>query len=148
MEAPTSGLPCGSMLLTCSFEAFTFLTCSTWSSTLRFLCMTPAPPSLAISRASRHSVTVSMGDETKGSSSVIFLVRLDAREMSRGSTSLRPGSRMKSRKVKTLEAFFSFETKLNGKVLLSLPKQALQGAIIRIMAFRPKKRSSGSPPPR
>jgi hypothetical protein len=74
-----------------------------------------------------------MGDETKGSSRVIFLVRLEDRAMSRGSTSLRPGSRMKSRKVKTLEAFFSFETKLRGKVLVSLPKQALRGAIIRII---------------
>ena len=73
---PTSGLPWASTLLTCTLEAFTFLTCSTWSSTLRFLWMTPAPPSLAISSAIRHSVTVSIGDETKGSSRVIFLVRL------------------------------------------------------------------------
>ena len=114
IDAPTSGLPCGSMLLTCNLDAFTFLTCSTWSSMLRFLWMTPTPPSRAISRASLDSVTVSIGDETKGSSRVMFLVRCVASEISRGSTSLLPGTRMKSRKVNTLEAFFSFETKLRG----------------------------------
>src|SRR5579871_5665533 len=89
---------------------------------LRFRCTTPAPPSRAISSAILHSVTVSMGEETNGRDRRIFLVRLVDSEISRGSTSLRPGSRMKSLNVNTSEAFFSFETKLNGKAILVLAR--------------------------
>ena len=64
-----------------------------------FRCMTPTAPILASSTAILHSVTVSMGDETMGRLSLIFLVRCDDRSMSLGSTSLRPGRRMKSLKV-------------------------------------------------
>ena len=66
---------------------------------LMFRCITPTAPILASSAAIRHSVTVSIGDETRGRLSLIFLVRLEERSMSFGSTSLRPGRRMKSRKV-------------------------------------------------
>jgi len=119
MAAPTRGSPCASTLFTGTFEVFTFLTCSTWSSMLRLRWMTPAPPSLAISSAIRHSVTVSIGDDTNGSSMLMLLVSLVVSLISFGSTSLLPGSRMKSRKVKTFDAFFSFDTKLRGKVSLS-----------------------------
>ena len=44
-------------------------------------------------------MTVSIGEETIGRLSLIFLVRLEERSMSLGSTSLRPGRRMKSLKV-------------------------------------------------
>jgi hypothetical protein len=60
-------------------------------------------------------VTVSMGDETRGSLSSILFVNIDERTISRGSTSLLPGRRMKSRKVYTSRADFSFATKRDRK---------------------------------
>jgi hypothetical protein len=40
-----------------------------------------------------------MGEETSGKLSLMCFVRLEERSMSLGSTSLRPGRRMKSRNV-------------------------------------------------
>ena len=50
-----------------------------------------------------------------GLSTLTFLLTLEDRSMSLGSTSLLPGSRMKSRKVNTFLAEFSFERNPFGK---------------------------------
>ena len=98
-EAPTSGLPLSSAVFASTLAAFAFLTWSTWLSVLMLRWMTPTAPSLASSTAILHSVTVSIGEETRGKLSLMFFVRFEERSISLGSTSLRPGKRMKSRNV-------------------------------------------------
>src|SRR2546428_3585626 len=71
-----------------------------------------------------------MGEETTGMLSLIFPVSRVVRSISRGSSSLLPGRRMKSRKVYTLAAPFSFVRELCGKV--SLPMVVGGGRIISI----------------
>jgi hypothetical protein len=58
--------------------------------------MTPMPPCSAIAIAMSCSVTVSMGDETKGELSEMFRVSRVCRLMSSVLKSMKPGSRIRS----------------------------------------------------
>ena len=72
-------------------ERLTFTTSRTWSSTDRFLWITPSPPCCASAIANAASVTVSIGDERIGIFSVILRVSRDETSVSLGTTSLRAG---------------------------------------------------------
>ena len=65
----------------------TLTTWVTWSSMDRLRWMTPIPPSRARATASRHSVTVSMADELKGTFSDTRRLKRVASVTSLGSTS-------------------------------------------------------------
>lgn len=58
---------------------FTFRTSLAWNSGVQLWWMKPIPPVSAIAMAIPASVTVSIGEETNGVFSVIFLVRAEVK---------------------------------------------------------------------
>src|SRR3990172_2785615 len=86
-------------LITSDSARFTFLAISTCSSTVQLRCRTPSPPRRASEMAISLSVTVSMGLDTNGTLMEWFTVILVDNSTWPASTSVQPGSRIRSRKV-------------------------------------------------
>ena len=101
-DAPDRGYGQGASAL---LTRFAIATCS---STEQFLWMTPRPPCLARAIAMSLSVTVSIGEETKGMLSLCRFVTRVRTSTSLGSTSARPGSRKTSRNVRATCILLNF----------------------------------------
>ncbi len=106
-----SGPTVTTSLMMSASALLTFLAISTSCSAEQFLWRTPRPPWRARAIAMSLPVTVSMGDETKGTFNSVFFVTRLLTSASEGSMVVQPGRRRTSLKVRAGSAFLNLSRK-------------------------------------